>query len=193
MGEQQDGGILMTVSASLPIANAKAANTALEEQGFGPANFSVPLRTGTGEATHVGLHCWTKGAFFTALKALPYPVEWTEGNDFTPNFKAHVTAKAFDPKDPENWYANPVMKGDRRTLDGKTWESLIDYNVWPPGVSGWREIVAVGFPAWVQPTGAHDAYGIGAKVSFKAKNYESLISANVWSPEAYPAGWKQIA
>jgi len=50
-------------------------------------------------------------------------------------------------------------------------------------------------PVWVQPTGAHDAYAIGAKVHFPTINdsiYESLINANVWSPTAYPAGWRIV-
>lgn len=49
------------------------------------------------------------------------------------------------------------------------------------------------YPPWVQPTGAHDAYNIGDRVTYNGKNYESLIDANVWSPDAYPAGWKEIA
>lgn len=31
---------------------------------------------------------------------------------------------------------NPYMKGDRVTHNGSTWESLIDNNVWEPGVVG---------------------------------------------------------
>ena len=54
------------------------------------------------------------------------------------------------------------------------------------------ETVTEGYPEWVQPTGAHDAYQIGDRVSFNSKNYESLINANVWSPIVYPAGWKLI-
>jgi hypothetical protein len=47
-------------------------------------------------------------------------------------------------------------------------------------------------PLWKQPTGAHDAYQIGAKVIFNGKVYQSTINANVWSPTAYPQGWKLI-
>ena len=32
----------------------------------------------------------------------------------------------------------------------------------------------------------------GDKVIFNGKVYESLIDNNVYSPEAYPAGWKEI-
>lgn len=39
---------------------------------------------------------------------------------------------------------NPYNKGDRVTHNGSTWESLIDSNVWEPGVVGteelWQEI-----------------------------------------------------
>jgi len=46
--------------------------------------------------------------------------------------------------------------------------------------------------AWVQPTGAQDAYNIGDKVTFEGFTWESLINANVWSPTAYPQGWKKL-
>ena len=77
------------------------------------------------------------------------------------------------------------------TLDGKTWRSLLPFNVWRPPTA-WREEVAAGSPAWVQPTGAHDAYAKGARVSFGDADYESLIDANVYSPIEYPAGWKKL-
>ena len=39
---------------------------------------------------------------------------------------------------------NPYMKGDQVTHNGKTWESLIDGNVWEPGAVGtetlWKEV-----------------------------------------------------
>lgn len=76
------------------------------------------------------------------------------------------------------------------THNGKTWVSLTPFNVWEPGVSGWREQVAEGYPTWVQPTGAHDAYNTGDRVTFNGADYESLINANTWSPTDYPAGWK---
>lgn len=36
---------------------------------------------------------------------------------------------------------NPYMIGDKVTHNGKTWVSIIDYNVWEPGVYGWEEVV----------------------------------------------------
>ena len=51
----------------------------------------------------------------------------------------------------------------------------------------------VGYPVWVQPTGAHNAYKKGDRVHFPSATdpvYESLIDANVWSPTIY--GWVKI-
>lgn len=40
---------------------------------------------------------------------------------------------------------NPYSKGDKVTHNGKTWESLIDGNVWEPGAQGseslWKEVI----------------------------------------------------
>ena len=48
------------------------------------------------------------------------------------------------------------------------------------------------YPEFKQPTGAHDAYAKGDKITFEGKHYISLIDANVYSPTAYPAGWSLI-
>ena len=49
------------------------------------------------------------------------------------------------------------------------------------------------WPEFVQPTGAHDAYKKGDKITFEGKHYISLIDGNVYSPTAYPAGWQEQA
>lgn len=48
-----------------------------------------------------------------------------------------------------------------------------------------------GYPEWVQPLGATDAYNTGDIVSYKGVLYRSLINGNAWSPEAYPSGWEE--
>lgn len=48
------------------------------------------------------------------------------------------------------------------------------------------------YPEFVQPTGGHDAYKTGDRVTYQGKVYESTIDANVWAPDAYPQGWKLI-
>ena len=69
---------------------------------------------------------------------------------------------------------------------------------WTPDVTPalWTEVAMPGeIPVWKQPTGAQDAYNKGDRVWYPAKFttvYVSLIDANVYSPDAYPAGWKEI-
>lgn len=46
-----------------------------------------------------------------------------------------------------------------------------------------------GYPEWVQPLGATDAYNTGDIVSYNGKLYRSTIDSNVWSPDTYTAGW----
>lgn len=91
------------------------------------------------------------------------------------------------------WHANPIMTGDIRVYDGKTWESLVDYNVWEPPTN-WREVVEEGYPAWVQPTGAGDAYHIGDRVTHNGADWECAqgdgAGNNVWAPGVF--GWVQI-
>lgn len=97
--------------------------------------------------------------------------------------------------------------GDVVSYNGALYRSLIDGNVWAPDVypAGW-ELVDSGttpepepepeqptsYPEFVQPTGSHDAYGVGDRVTYNGKVYESTIANNVWSPDAYPQGWKEV-
>lgn len=50
-----------------------------------------------------------------------------------------------------------------------------------------------GYPEWVQPLGASDAYNIGDIVSYNGVLYQSTIDGNVWAPDVYPAGWQNHA
>lgn len=45
------------------------------------------------------------------------------------------------------------------------------------------------WPEWIQPTGAHDAYSKGDKVSHNGKHWVSDIDANVYEPGVY--GWTE--
>ena len=48
------------------------------------------------------------------------------------------------------------------------------------------------YPEYVQPTGAHDAYKVGDKITYNGKKYECVYNGCVWTPDAYPAGWKLV-
>lgn len=181
----------MSFSAIIPIEHMEAANLSLEAQGFGSDNFSVPLRAaGAPDASHAGLNMLAEDpAFRAAVAAIP-EVSMMDAPPGTVTFEEHTEAETLDWSDPTNWTENPVMTGDERIFDGKTWVSLVDYNVWTPPVN-WREVPATGYPAWVQPTGSTDAYALGFRVTHNGKNWESNTPANVWEPGVF--GWDELA
>lgn len=51
-------------------------------------------------------------------------------------------------------------------------------------------ITTDGYPEWVQPLGATDAYNTGDVVSYGNTLYRSTIDGNIWRPDIYPAGWE---
>lgn len=85
--------------------------------------------------------------------------------------------------------------GDRRQDYGLLYRCLQAHHSqddWRPAdvpalwVRTWTEE----WPEWVQPTGAHDAYNKGDKVSHNGKHWESDIDANVYEPSVY--GWSEV-
>lgn len=51
------------------------------------------------------------------------------------------------------------------------------------------------WPAYQQPTGAHDAYYTGDKITYNGKHYVCIMPENVactYSPDVYPAGWQEV-
>ena len=85
--------------------------------------------------------------------------------------------------------------GDRRRYDGLLYRCVqahISQSDWTPDVTPalWVRTWTDPFPEWVQPTGAHDAYNKGDKVSHLGKHWESDIDANVYEPSVF--GWSEV-
>ena len=107
-------------------------------------------------------------------------------------------------------------KGAKFIYKGRVWESLMDGYCWEPDAPGIDERFVVDVtdrfvkaageepkapepaveqptaPEYRQPSGAHDAYKQGDRVTYNGVVYESTINANVWTPDAYPQGWKKL-
>lgn len=62
---------------------------------------------------------------------------------------------------------------------------------WTPDITPalWVRTSTEEWPEWIQPTGAHDAYNQGDKVSHNEKHWISDIDANVYEPGVY--GWTE--
>ena len=48
------------------------------------------------------------------------------------------------------------------------------------------------YPEFVQPTGAHNCYNKGSKITFEGEKKICNIDGCVWSPDAYPAAWEEV-
>ena len=61
---------------------------------------------------------------------------------------------------------------------------------WAPDATPalWKTVSLDEYPEWVQPTGAHDAYNIGDKVTYNGQHYVCTSNANVYAPDVY--GWQ---
>lgn len=100
--------------------------------------------SGDGVAYKTGKYLTYKDILYKVLQ------NHTSQADWTPDTASSLYAKVLtDPagkvlpwEQPQS--TNPYKKGDRVTHNGKTWESLVDSNVWEPGAVGseslWKEV-----------------------------------------------------
>lgn len=83
--------------------------------------------------------------------------------------------------------------GDRVQYGGTLYKCLQAHTSqadWAPDATPalWVVVSIEDYPEWVQPTGAHDAYNTGDKVSYNGKHYVCTIDANTYAPDVY--GWE---
>ena len=87
----------------------------------------------------------------------------------------------------------PYAVSDRVQYNGTLYKCVQAHTSqadWTPGAAPalWVAVSVDAWPEWVQPTGAHDAYNTGDKVSYNGKHYICTADANVYAPEVY--GWE---
>lgn len=86
--------------------------------------------------------------------------------------------------------------GDRLQYEGTLYKCVQGHTSqadWTPPLTPalWTAVSLDEYPAWVQPTGAHDAYGKGDKVTHSGKRWTSDVDNNTWEPGVY--GWTEAA
>ena len=98
----------------------------------------------SGKSYSVGKRLEHNGTIYKVLQ------EHTSQDGWTPDSAPSLFAKVLIPdanvipewEQPDS--TNPYMTGDKVMYNGKTWESLVDNNVWEPGATGteslWKEV-----------------------------------------------------
>lgn len=71
------------------------------------------------------------------------------------------------------------------------WAAIRELRASVGGSSGGSSGEADEWPAYQQPTGAHDAYYTGDQITYNGKHYICKMDGCVWPPDAYPSGWEE--
>ena len=92
------------------------------------------------------------------------------------------------------WATKAYAVGDRVQHGGTLYKCIQAHTAqadWTPDAAPalWGVVSLEEWPEWVQPTGAHDAYNTGDKVSYNSKKYICTADGNVYAPGVY--GWEE--
>ena len=125
------------------------------------------------------------------LSAILHKIDtiWVQGG-ITDDQRTELIALARDKADPAKSYAPwqeqiTAVYAEINAL--KTEIALLKNNT---GESGSEQDPDDEWPEYVQPTGAHDAYNKGAKVTWNGRHKICQMDGCVWDPDTYPAAWK---
>ena len=95
-----------------------------------------------GKQVNVGERYWFNGKLYKVVQAHTAQMDWEP--DDTPALYTEVSIAEIPAWRQPTGSTDSYMKGDKVKHNGKTWESLIDNNVWKPGATGteslWKEI-----------------------------------------------------
>ena len=125
-------------------------------------------------------------------------------SDLSEEEKASLESLAREKAKPENSYASLQEQIDELYSELNTLKSTVEANA--QGTSALKEAVeelggtvtepeipvTEEYPEYKQPTGAHDAYKIGDKITFEGDRYICKLDNCVWSPAEYPVGWDNV-
>ncbi len=132
------------VQAAAVLVAQIQAQSLPDEQAFAVKDI-YPAWDGNGVSYPKDYYLTHNGKLYKTLQAHTSQADWVP--DTTPSLFAEVLPGQ-DGTGIGEWVqpgsTNPYMTGDRVTHNGKTWESLVDNNVWEPGAQGsealWQEV-----------------------------------------------------
>lgn len=105
-------------------------------------------------------------------------------SDISEEEKESLETLAREKAKPENSYASLQEQIDELAERISKLEKALEEN------SG--EEVTEEFPEYKQPSGSHDAYKVGDKITFNEKKYICKLDNYVWSPSEYPTAWEEV-
>lgn len=125
---------------------------------------------------------------------------WVQG-DLADDDRAELITLAQNNAKPENSYAPLQDQIEQAFAQIKSLQQTVEANA--KGVAALKTAVeglggtvteptpepAEEWPDYVQPTGSHDAYNTGDKITFNGEHYICKMDGCVWSPADYPTGW----
>ena len=103
--------------------------------------------------------------------------------------KEELEDKARDNANPQNSYAQNIELINELFKRIEKIESVVFPKEEIPNE---EETIIDEYPLYVQPTGSHDAYKVGDKITFNGNKYTCLLDNCVWSPETYPSAWELV-
>lgn len=89
-----------------------------------------------------------------------------------------------------------MVKGQMVTWQGQVYKIIqehISQADWPPDMVPALFLPVAGdgaIPAWKQPSGAHDAYHLGDKVTYEGKTWVCVVESTSYAPGVY--GWEEL-
>lgn len=102
--------------------------------------------SGNGVAYAKGQRVQDDGVLYTVLQAHTSQAGWKPTAAPSLFAKVLIPEPSVVPEWEQPGSTNPYMKGDKVKHNGKVWVSLVDNNVWEPGVTGtaalWQEVTA---------------------------------------------------
>ena len=115
---------------------------------------------------------------------------WVQG-DLTEEEKTELVALAQKNANPENSFAPLQDQIDKLAKN----QSLLEKRVY--ALEHPQETIepTEEYPEYKQPTGAHDAYYNGDKVTYNSEKYVCIAPEGtpcVWSPDEYPSYWQKV-
>lgn len=144
---------------------------------------------------HTSQADWTPDTAVSLYVEIPDPsVEWPEWKQPTGAHDAYSVGDKVSYN--KEHYISQINGNTTVPGSDERWWKKVAETVEEPNPEEPSEPEADEYPEWKQPTGAHDAYHRGDKITFTdGKKYECIAPegvAVVWDPATYPAYWQEV-